>query len=1446
MNNIESATENSQTRSLQPKFRAQFQKQVLVKLLEILEISKQEQAITKKAELQKHCDEIGLLGRKAHIAGWGEVLATAKRVLNNDHDNYQQIIKIIVQEVKKITELVVEDKCNEIVISPQLKELAELKIKAEKPKKMANIKDKLDTYSRKSTSSHKNHRELPKVDAQDLNSLADVFEVSNELEDNWQQGELISSDELSDTYHGYQQGKTAENDELNDLFAEELSLIQINPKKTRKKRTLGSQETVMLFGEDFSFQKSNQEDKEENQKLEPNPFDENDEIHSLDMDDFSFDDEFSLSSESEPLGQEEAEEDEEDLELSISKMFEEDFSLEEENQKKDKKKSTPGKDTMLLFGEDFSFDDTDLETEPVIDPKITKVNSGEVFGDELSLNLKPKSRKAKKLPLGSKDTTNLFGKDFSFDEHFESEEARQKNALLESDLDINDLFGDQDLETEKKQEEFGNWETDIDDLFDEEDLEGEKWSTSKTADAQTDVDDLFGEGEATEIEIESLFSEENTSSENEFDDLFASLEEGETSADLDLDMSDFLTEDIGDQKKEISYFYEQLEELEDLISKTEAIQAFKFEDLVALIEAPALESGLDLITQVSQPDLEDEDFADLEAMLQQSSPNVAGAGTAINSMANKSGFEQTMKVPVKQLDNLNNLMGELVVNKNSLEQDQERMRQFLENLLNHVGNLSEMGARMQDLYERTLLESSLLAAREGVRHGNSGSSRLDPSSNSTLSQDYDPLEMDRFTGFHLLSQEMIELIVRVRESSSDIQFLVDETEQVSRNLRQITSQLQEGLNKSRMVPFAETADRMRAAVRRVSVQLKKQAELIIEGRDVLIDKMIAEHLFDPMTHLINNALTHGVETPSERESKGKPAVGKITMGAYVQGNQTIITVSDDGAGINVNIVKRKAVEKGLISQYQSTTMTDQQAFDLIFHAGFSTKEKADDFAGRGVGMDVVRTALNEIRGTVSIESHMGKGTTFTIRLPLMLTISKALCCLSAHHRIAFPMDGVEDMQDFFPAEIKTNDKGEKVIPWRNNLVPFKPLTELLKYNRQIGRGNLYGGKREDDMISIVILRSGGNSFAVQVDQVLGEQEIVIKQIQGPVPKSPGIAGATVLGDGRIMGIVDVLELFDIAQGRIRHEVGGLWDAMVIEPAESEVRTEPMVLIVDDSITVRELLSMTFNKAGYRVEQARDGQDAWDKLRSGLPCDMVFCDIEMPRMDGLELLSKIIADEELNHLPVAMLTSRGAEKHKQMAAQLGASAYFTKPYLEEALLEGAARMMKGDVLLSHSSRKPGKKKAKSQQRLEEEQQQPLASGIVSSINDIPTVLIIDDSVVVRELLSSTFQNAGYQVEQARDGQEAWDKLNDGLYCDVVFCDIEMPRMNGLDLLTNLQTDEKLSQIPVAMLTSRGAERHRRMAADKGAKGYFTKPYMDEVLLDAAQRLMRGEVLIPVSS
>ncbi|MBE9005258.1 response regulator [Fortiea sp. LEGE XX443] len=687
---------------------------------------------------------------------------------------------------------------------------------------------------------------------------------------------------------------------------------------------------------------------------------------------------------------------------------------------------------------------------------------------------------------------------------------------------------------------------------------------------------------------------------------------------------------------------------------------------------------------ISSSKIEDE-FSDLEKLLAEVDKTISHASpvkqntskTPRPTLRRNARFEETMKVPVKQLDDMSNLVGELVVNRNTLEQDHERLRQSLDNLLIQVQQLSDVGARMQELYERSLLEASLLASRTKKEvHV--------PSPEHDTDRGFSELEMDRFTPFHTLSQEMIELIVRVRESASDIDFVTEETERVARQFRQVTTQLQEGLTRARMVPFSQAIDRLRRGVRDNAIKCGKQVELVIEGSDTLIDKMILDHLTDPLTHMLNNAIAHGIETPEERQAARKPPVGEITIRAFHQGNQTVISVGDDGAGIDSERVKSKAVKVGMITPEQARGISRMEVYDLLFQPGFSIKDQADEISGRGVGMDVVRSEISEIRGTVNTDSAIGKGTTFTIRLPLTLSICKALCCVSDKARIAFPMDGVEDTLDIPAKNIQHNADGQSFISWRDTVLPFRPLKDLLSFNRQLSRGNVYGGTRDDDTVSVVVVRSGNTLIALQIDLVLSEQEIVIKQFEGPAPKPIGVAGATVLGDGRIMPIADVLEIIDIFQGRISKHAGGSPWQQKAPPNTVEVKAEkidPTVLIVDDSITVRELLSLTFNKAGYRVEQARDGQEAWDKLRSGLPCDIVFCDIEMPRCDGLELLSRIQKDSTLNHLPIAMLTSRGADKHRQMAIQLGASGYFTKPYLEEALLEAAVRMLKGEKLVS---------------------------------------------------------------------------------------------------------------------------------------------------------------------
>jgi chemotaxis protein histidine kinase CheA/ActR/RegA family two-component response regulator len=756
--------------------------------------------------------------------------------------------------------------------------------------------------------------------------------------------------------------------------------------------------------------------------------------------------------------------------------------------------------------------------------------------------------------------------------------------------------------------------------------------------------------------------------------------------DLDdlIGQSDMDNLDFGDEQSFVNLadLPEPAVNLEDLDSLFADDSANNFDDLDSLLTAATVVEAVTPIV-VPVPAKDDDEFNQLEKMLQRNdSTKIDRSVAAPKARASRQRtFEQTMRVSVKNLNNLNNLTGELVVNRNTLEQDQNRMRQFLDKLLLEVQKLNEVGRSMQDIYERSLLETSLVAGRQAQQAKSAPAQpKEDIDAEGTMSEiEYDPLEMDRFTPIHLISQQMIELTVRIRESTSDIEFVVDSSGEVTRILRQITSQLQEDLNKSRMLPFAQTADRLQRGVRDNGLKYGKEVELEVEGRETPIDKVILESLNDPLVHMVNNAIAHGIETPETRIAAGKPAQGTIKIRAIHQGTQTIISIEDDGAGIDTDIVKRKAIEKGIITATKAAEMSKQEVYDILFLPSFSTRDKADELAGRGVGMDVVMSSLQEIRGTITTESKLGKGTTFTIRLPLALSITKALMALNAETSIAFPMDGIEDSQDIHPDDVVENEAGQKFFHWRGELMPFRPLSDLLSYNRPIKRINYYGGLHQDEeeKVSIIVLRSSGELVAVEIERVIGEQEIVIKPLQGPAPKPVGIAGATVLGDGRIIPIADVMELVELAKGTIGRQNTGLWSIDPIE--EQPAQREPMVLVVDDSITVRQLLSLTFTKAGYRVEQARDGQEAWDKLRAGLPCDIIFCDIEMPRMDGLELLSKVQQDEALKKIPMAMLTSRGSDRHRQIASQLGASGYFIKPYLEDALLEAVKRMIKGEVL-----------------------------------------------------------------------------------------------------------------------------------------------------------------------
>ena len=867
---------------------------------------------------------------------------------------------------------------------------------------------------------------------------------------------------------------------------------------------------------------------------------------------------------------------------------------------------------------------------------------------------------------------NDFGNDLDYESDFNEERSLTQSDVisLADDSEENILFDDvDDVQSDSLQSDnnpLTNIQQDDVNIDDnQEDISASSTfnSLDNFSQGDNDVEELNGIDDNFDFDdLEAMIGEPGSLSDN-----FITSNKDEIAS-----FNNHINQDNGQQS--INSDDMNFDELEALIDDTEGGEI--------PLDAKLKEQETTTLKTAS-PTLPKDDFDELESMLQSRfAPDVGPLKTKtpvrppVTTRKPKLS-DSTMRVDVKYLDSLNNLVGELVVNRNLLEQEQERLQQFITNLLHQVQLLSDVSQRMRDQYDRSLLEASLTAGRGRLFNNNfeSGYSGDGVSTTSAVSSEFEGIEFDRYNTFHVLSQEIIELIVKVRESASDIEFVVGETDQVTRQLGTITTQVQDDLKQSRMVPFAQITDRLPRGVRDRAIKSGKLADLEVFGRETLIDKAIMESLIDPLTHLVNNAIDHGLEDPKTRQAVGKPATGKLTVRAYHQGNQTVISISDDGAGISTEKVKKSAVAKGVRSQSEVDRLNDTEVYLLLFEAGFSTAAEADEFKGRGVGLDVVKTCLDEIRGVIIVESAVGKGTTFTIRLPLTLSISKAMFCISDRARIAFPVDGFEDMVEVPQSQIVLNEKGQPCLPWRDTVLPFQHLSNLLSYSRHLSRSNIYG-KQDNDELCIIILRNDNSYLALQVDQFLGEYEIVIKQLEGPIPKPAGIAGATVLGDGRVMAIANVLELFDIASGRLRPSTRGV---TLQPPIEEVVAVDPTVLIVDDSITVRELLSLTFAKVGYRVEQAKDGQDAWEKLRAGLPCDMIFCDIEMPRMDGLDLLSRLQKDSRLKDIPVAMLTSRGADRHRQTAIQLGAKGYFTKPYLEEELLSASRRLLNGETL-----------------------------------------------------------------------------------------------------------------------------------------------------------------------
>ncbi|MBV2235851.1 MAG: Hpt domain-containing protein [Sterolibacterium sp.] len=589
-----------------------------------------------------------------------------------------------------------------------------------------------------------------------------------------------------------------------------------------------------------------------------------------------------------------------------------------------------------------------------------------------------------------------------------------------------------------------------------------------------------------------------------------------------------------------------------------------------------------------------------------------------------------LRVRAEMIDELINEAGEMAIARGRVEIEMRALKASLLELTDNVIRLR------QQLREIEIQAESRIQAQLHLQQD--------------APQMFDPLEMDRFTRFQELTRMMAESVNDVTTVQHNLLRNVDNASAAIASQARLNRELSQALMGVRMLPFNAIVDRLYRVVRQVAKEVDRRVNFDIRGGQIELDRSVLEKMQASLEHLLRNAVVHGVESREQRRAAGKPEVGEIIMSLAQQGNEILIELTDDGAGLDMRRIRSKAVELGLLAADEPAD--DQRLAQFIFSAGFSTARQVSEVAGRGVGMDVVRTETTALGGRIEVQSTHGQGTRFRIYLPLTLAVSQALLVRSGNRSYALPSSMVEQVLELRPEAARAiREAGGK--DWLDKHYPWHSLAQLL------------GQAAADTMPArrhwIVLLKGPDRQLALEIDGVAGNQEIVVKHIGPQLARVPGITGATVLSDGEIALILNPLVLAEQAgrQARITAALPG-----AAQPASADA--SPVIMVVDDSLTVRKIVGRLLQREGYQVVTAKDGVDALDQLQDLLPAAMLV-DIEMPRMDGFELTRNVRADARLQQVPIVMITSRIADKHREHALALGVNAYLGKPYDDEELL-----------------------------------------------------------------------------------------------------------------------------------------------------------------------------------
>ncbi|MBT8133591.1 MAG: response regulator, partial [Gammaproteobacteria bacterium] len=595
-------------------------------------------------------------------------------------------------------------------------------------------------------------------------------------------------------------------------------------------------------------------------------------------------------------------------------------------------------------------------------------------------------------------------------------------------------------------------------------------------------------------------------------------------------------------------------------------------------------------------------------------------------------------------------------------QEQVRVRSdLLNSLVNYAGEVNiyhaRMGKQISDFgFNLSELTQTVVRLKEQLRkleieteiQIRSGYEQA----SEEFDENFDPLEMDQYSTMQQLTRSLGETAGDVESINDILKEITRDSETLLVQESRISTDLQEGLMRTRMVRFGGLSSRLRRIVRQISRELGKEVEVEIIGDSSEVDCTVLDRIIAPLEHMLRNAVAHGIELPEVRKSLGKNETGRIQISVDRQGTDVVIDVIDDGSGIDVDKVRAKAIKQGFISA--DSNLSDHDALQFILQSGISTADEVSQVAGRGVGMDVVDSEIKQLGGVLDIETQQGKGTTFHIRLPLTLAINQALLVSTIDDIFAIPLASIEGVVRITGLEL------QRFYDSENSHYEFNGIEYELKHLGGMLTGNQGDYSKQLQLFPVLLVHVGDKHFALHVDDMLGRREIVVKPVGLQIGSVRGIAGATILADGRVVLILEMSALV-VADSLFKEHIP------VVEEAEPVIVDErKTIMVVDDSITIRKVTERMLSRYGIDVILAKDGVDATNQLQERMP-DLMLLDIEMPRMDGFEVASFVRNDDRLKNLPIIMITSRTGSKHKDKAMEIGVNKYLGKPFQEDDLV-----------------------------------------------------------------------------------------------------------------------------------------------------------------------------------